>query len=42
MYSPDRPELASELALHFEEGGDYQRAVHYMLLSAQNATRKKC
>jgi DNA-binding winged helix-turn-helix (wHTH) protein len=39
-YSPNRAELASELALHFEEGGDYERAVHYMLLSAENATRR--
>lgn len=39
-YSPNRTELASELALHFEEGGDYERAVHYMLLSAENATRR--
>ncbi|MGB9256382.1 MAG: AAA family ATPase [Candidatus Korobacteraceae bacterium] len=40
VYSPNRPELASELALHFEEGGDYERAVHYLLLSAQNAARR--
>jgi len=39
-YSPSRPELASELALHFEKGGDYERAVHYLLLSAENATRR--
>ena len=40
LYSTNRPELASELALHFEEGGDYERAVHYLLLSAENAARR--
>jgi DNA-binding winged helix-turn-helix (wHTH) protein/tetratricopeptide (TPR) repeat protein len=40
LYSTNRPELASELALHFEEGGDYERAVDYLLLSAENAARR--
>jgi predicted ATPase len=40
LYSANRPELASELALHFEEGGDYERAVDYLLLTAENAARR--
>ncbi len=40
LYSANRPELASELALHFEEGGDNERAVHYLLLAAENAGRR--
>src|SRR5579872_4379685 len=32
-----RPELASELALHFEEGRDYEQAVRYLMLTAENA-----
>jgi DNA-binding winged helix-turn-helix (wHTH) protein/tetratricopeptide (TPR) repeat protein len=30
-------ELAAELALHFEEGRDYERAIHYLMLAAENA-----
>ena len=30
-----KPELASELALHFEEGRDYERATRYMMLAAR-------
>jgi len=33
-------ELASELALHFEQGRDFERAVRYLLLSAENAGRR--
>jgi DNA-binding winged helix-turn-helix (wHTH) protein/tetratricopeptide (TPR) repeat protein len=40
LYSTHRPELASELALHFEEGGDYERAAYYLLLTAKNAARR--
>ncbi len=40
LYRKNKPELASELALHFEEGGDYNRAVRYLLLSAENAARR--
>ncbi len=40
LYSTNGPELASELALHFEEGGDYERAVHYLLLTAENAAKR--
>jgi len=37
LYTQDRPELASELALHFEEGHEYEQAIRYMLLTAENA-----
>ncbi len=33
-------ELASELALHFEHGRDFERATRYLILSAENAGRR--
>jgi DNA-binding winged helix-turn-helix (wHTH) protein/tetratricopeptide (TPR) repeat protein len=33
-------EMASELALHFENGRDFERAAHYLILSARNAGRR--
>jgi tetratricopeptide (TPR) repeat protein len=33
-------ELASELALHFEEGREFERAARYLILSAENAARR--
>ncbi len=35
-----KPELASELALHFEEGRDYERAARYLMLAAENAAHR--
>ena len=35
-----RPELASELALHFEGGRDFEHAVQYLISSAQNSSRR--
>jgi DNA-binding winged helix-turn-helix (wHTH) protein len=40
IYSRNRPELASALALHFEEGGNYERAGYYLLIMAENAARR--
>ena len=37
---PIVPEMASEIALHFEEGQDYDRAVQYLMPAAHNATRR--
>ena len=38
---PDsRLELASELALHFEHGREFERAARYLILSAENAARR--
>ena len=33
-------ELASELALHFEEGHDHEHAMQYLMLTAENAARR--
>ena len=33
-------ELASEVALHFEEGRDYEQAAHCLMLAAENAARR--
>ncbi len=33
-------ELASELALHFEQGREFERAARYLILSAENAARR--
>jgi DNA-binding winged helix-turn-helix (wHTH) protein/tetratricopeptide (TPR) repeat protein len=38
--SAGKPELASELALHFEEARDYERAAHYLMLAAENAANR--
>ena len=35
---PCEQELATELALHFEGGHDYEQAVRYLILAAQNAS----
>ena len=35
-----KPELASELALHFEEGRDYDQAARCLMLAAQNAAQR--
>jgi DNA-binding winged helix-turn-helix (wHTH) protein/tetratricopeptide (TPR) repeat protein len=35
-----KPELASELALHFEEGRDYERAARYLMVAAENAAHR--
>src|SRR5262249_24354610 len=35
-----QPELASELAMHFELGRDYQRAIDFLILTSENITRR--
>jgi DNA-binding winged helix-turn-helix (wHTH) protein/tetratricopeptide (TPR) repeat protein len=40
IYGRSRPELASTLALHFEEGRNYERAVYHLFVSAENSTRR--
>ena len=35
-----KPELASELALHFEEARDYERATRCLMLAAENAANR--
>jgi DNA-binding winged helix-turn-helix (wHTH) protein/tetratricopeptide (TPR) repeat protein len=38
--SAGKPELASELALHFKEGRDYERAARCFMLAAENAANR--
>ena len=38
--SAGKPELASELALHFKEGRDYERAARCLMLAAENAANR--
>jgi DNA-binding winged helix-turn-helix (wHTH) protein/tetratricopeptide (TPR) repeat protein len=40
LSSPADPALGSELALHFEEGRDYARAIRYLMITASNAARR--
>jgi predicted ATPase len=40
LRSPVEPEMAAEIALHFEEGHEYERAVRSLMIAAQNATRR--
>ena len=37
---PVDPELAAELALHFEKGHEYDRSIEYLRLAARNATSR--
>jgi len=37
LCNPCETELAAELALHFESGRDYEEAIHYLILAANNA-----
>jgi DNA-binding winged helix-turn-helix (wHTH) protein/tetratricopeptide (TPR) repeat protein len=39
-WAADDPGIASELALHFEEGQDCEKAVRYALVAARNAARR--
>ncbi len=36
----EKPELASELALHFEEGRDFEQAARCLMLASQNAAKR--
>jgi DNA-binding winged helix-turn-helix (wHTH) protein/tetratricopeptide (TPR) repeat protein len=40
LRTPVEPETAGEIALHFEKGHEYARAIRYLMLAAQNATRR--
>lgn len=40
LCTPDRPELASEVAFHLEQGHEYERAFQYLVLAAEDATRR--
>jgi DNA-binding winged helix-turn-helix (wHTH) protein/tetratricopeptide (TPR) repeat protein len=34
------PEIAAEIALHFQEGHQHEKAIQYLILAAQSATRR--
>jgi DNA-binding winged helix-turn-helix (wHTH) protein/tetratricopeptide (TPR) repeat protein len=40
LRTPVEVEMGAEVALHFEEGRDYERAIRYLMVAAQNATRR--
>jgi tetratricopeptide (TPR) repeat protein len=40
LSAPADLEMAAKIALHWEEGRDYERATRYLMLAAQNATRR--
>jgi len=40
LCTPGRRELASEVAFHFEEGRDYESAIRYLVLAAENAASR--
>jgi DNA-binding winged helix-turn-helix (wHTH) protein/tetratricopeptide (TPR) repeat protein len=40
LFSPSTLALAAELAMHFEEGHEYERAIEYLMLAAKNAERR--
>jgi DNA-binding winged helix-turn-helix (wHTH) protein/tetratricopeptide (TPR) repeat protein len=39
-YAAETRAIAAPLAWHFEEAGDHQRAIRYLILTAENATRR--
>jgi DNA-binding winged helix-turn-helix (wHTH) protein/tetratricopeptide (TPR) repeat protein len=40
LRSPFESEMAAEIASHFEEGRDHDRAIRHLIVAAQNATRR--
>jgi DNA-binding winged helix-turn-helix (wHTH) protein/tetratricopeptide (TPR) repeat protein len=40
LCTPGKQDFVSELALHFQEGRSYERAIEYLLRTAQNADRR--
>jgi len=40
LCAPDKPEIAAELASHFEEGHAYEDAVQYSMLAAETSARR--
>jgi DNA-binding winged helix-turn-helix (wHTH) protein/tetratricopeptide (TPR) repeat protein len=40
LRSPVESEMAAEIALHFEEGHEFEPAARYLMLASQNATRR--
>ena len=40
LFGPPTLGLAAELAMHFEQAHDYERAIEYLILAAKNAERR--
>ena len=40
IYGDRASEIATELAMHFEQGRDWSRALQYMIQAARNAMQK--
>jgi tetratricopeptide (TPR) repeat protein len=40
LCTPAQSQLAAQIALHFEEGGNFEAAVRYMILAAKSSARK--
>lgn len=40
LTTPVEPELAAQIASHFEESHEFERVIRYLILTAQNATRR--
>ena len=40
LSTPVDPALASELAMHFEQGHGFDRAIHYLMMTARNDARR--
>jgi DNA-binding winged helix-turn-helix (wHTH) protein/tetratricopeptide (TPR) repeat protein len=40
LRSPAEPEMSAEIALHLEEAREYEPAIQYLMLAAENATRR--
>ena len=40
LITPAALEIASEVAMHFEQGHDYDQAIHYLVIAAENAGKR--
>ena len=40
LCTPNRQEVASEVAMHFEQGHAYEQAIHHLVMAADNAGRR--
>jgi DNA-binding winged helix-turn-helix (wHTH) protein/tetratricopeptide (TPR) repeat protein len=40
LCTPDKPELASEVAFHLEQGHEYEKACQYLVLAAEDGMRR--
>jgi DNA-binding winged helix-turn-helix (wHTH) protein/tetratricopeptide (TPR) repeat protein len=40
LCTPGRQEVASEVAMHFEQGHEHEQAIHYLIIAAENASKR--